>query len=817
MMLTLDLAGTWTLTRVRNGDAVSAQVPGDTHSALLAAGRIADPYAGCNELDAQWVGREDWRYSRAFTVGRDWLAMPSVFLHCESLDTLAEVRINGRLVGRTENQFTRYRFEVKPFLKAGANRIEILFRSAENEARALAGKLPYPIPHVMNPVQSPHRNLVRKVQCHSGWDWGPCLMVAGIGGDLYLAACQQGRIEYVYCEQRHSKGRCTVDVFCEFLAVADGPATLDVELGDIRSRESVRLKAGLNVVKAAITVKNPRLWWPNGYGEQPLYPLAVRMAGDECRKQIGLRKLELISQEDRVGRSLVFRVNDTDIFCKGANWIPCDALPQRQTPEHYGELLTSAARAHMNMLRVWGGGQYEADEFYRLCDAKGLLVWQDFMFSCALYPANREFLENVRREARHQVKRLRDYACLALWCGNNENIGALNWWEEPRKARDRYLLDYNRLNEGVIAGVVEERDPTRVFWPSSPCGGPGDFSDAFHNDNRGDMHFWGVWHEGKSFDAYSKIRPRFCSEFGYQSFPSLTTIRTYAPENQFNVTAPVMEHHQRNAGGNSRITEMFTRYFRVPDGFANFVYLSQVQQGLAIKAAVESWRSLRPICMGTLYWQLNDNWPVCSWSSLEYRGRWKLLHYMAKRFYAPVIVTALQREDGTVEVWLINDALRSRPARVRVQTLGFDGRVVFNETVKCATPRGGVRRLRKYALAALTPRPEASFLLLTLDIDGESFRNEHFFVPYKRCELPEGKVDARVKERAGGFAVTVRATAPAFFLSLDAEGMRGEFDDNCVTVLPGEARTVVFTPKQKVSLAAFKRALSVRHLRQTYQ
>ena len=816
-MMTLDLAGTWKLTRIRNDDTVPAQVPGDTHSALLAARRIADPYAGCNELDAQWVGREDWRYSRTFAISRDWLAMPSVFLHCGSLDTFAQIRINGRLAGVTENQFVRYRFEVRPFLRAGVNRIDILFRSAENKARALARKLPYAIPCGINPVQSMHRNLVRKTQCHSGWDWGPCLMVSGIYGEIYLGACEQGRIEYTYCEQEHAKGRCRVEVFCEFRAVADGPATLDVELGGDSVSKPVSLKRGLNTVKAVLTVKQPRLWWPNGYGEQPLYPLTVRLGGDECRKQIGLRKLELVSKEDKVGRSLFFRVNGVDIFCKGANWIPCDALPGRQTPAHYDELVTSAARAHMNMLRVWGGGQYEADVFYQLCDAKGLLVWQDFMFACALYPANREFLESVRREARHQVKRLRDYACLALWCGNNENIGAFNWFEESRKNRDRYLLDYNRLNEGVLAGVVEECDPTRVFWPSSPCGGPGDFSDTFHSDNRGDMHFWGVWHEGKSFDAYSRICPRFCSEFGFQSFPSLTTIRSYAPETQFNVTAPVMEHHQRHPGGNSKITEMFTRYFRVPEGFAHSVYLSQVQQGLAIKAAVECWRRQRPTCMGTIYWQLNDNWPVCSWSSLEYQGRWKLLHYMAKRFYAPAIVTARQRGDGRVEVWLVNDAPRSRPARVRVRTVGFDGKVLFSETVKCATPRGGARRLRTYPLATLTPSPEASFLLLNLDTEGMTFRNEHFFVPYKRCDLPAGKVDTRVAARAGRFAVTLRVTAPAFFLSLDAEGLRGEFDDNCLTVLPGETRTVFFTPKQTVSLAAFKRALSVRHLRQTYR
>jgi len=815
-MQTLNLTGKWKLKRVKNGDTVPALVPGDTHSALLAAGKIADPYDGCNELDVQWIGREDWCYSRTFKVSRAWLSLPSVFLNCDSLDTITEIRINGQLAGNTENQFARYRFEVKPLLKVGENHIEILFLSSEKTAYAIAKTLPYPVPHGNNPVQSMHRNLVRKVQCHSGWDWGPCLMVAGIYGDLSLNACEQGRIEYVYCEQKHAKNRCTVDVICEFEALAAGAATLEVKLGKDEASQPVALVEGLNTVRATVTVKNPRLWWPNGYGEQYLYPLSVRLGGCECRKQIGLRKMEVISEEDKIGRSLIFRVNGVDIFCKGANWIPCDALPQRQTPAHYDELLTSAAQAHMNMIRVWGGGQYETDLFYQLCDAKGLLVWQDFMFACSLYPATPEFLENVRREVRHQMKRLRDYACLAIWCGDNENIGSLNWFEESRKSRDRYLLDYNRLNEGVLSKEAAECDNTRVFWPSSPCGGPGDFSDAFHCDNRGDMHYWGVWHEGKSMDAFYKIIPRFCSEFGYQSFPSLDTIRTYAPESQFNVTTPIMEHHQRNPGGNSRITEMFTRYFRVPEGFANFVYLSQVQQGLVIKTGVEHWRHLRPTCMGTIYWQLNDNWPVCSWASLEYQGKWKLLHYMAKRFYAPTIVSAFQREDGTVEVWLTDDVQKSRQAKVKVQVLDFAGKVMFEEKLTLATPGGGAKLLREYPQKKLTSSPAATFMLLSLEVDGVAFRNEHFFTVYKKCDLPEAKVNTTVKAQGGGFAVTVKATAPAFYVSLNADGLRGEFDDNCFTLLPKETRMLYFTPKQKLTLAEFQKSLLVNHLRQTY-
>ena len=536
-------------------------------------------------------------------------------------------------------------------------------------------------------------------------------------------------------------------------------------------------------------------------------------------QRLGLRTLELVTEEDEVGLGFKFRVNGVDIFAKGANWIPCDALPARQTREALDDLLSSATAANMNMLRVWGGGQYETEDFYDLCDEKGLLVWQDFMFSCSTYPATPDFLASVEEEARHQVKRLRGRACLALWCGNNEDLGALNWYEVSRQLRDRYLVDYDRLNEGVLGRVVDELDPSRVFWPSSPCGGRGDYSDNWHDDSRGDMHYWSVWHSGKSFDAYYDVVPRFCSEFGYQSFPSMDTVRTYASEDQFNVTAPVMEHHQRNPGGNSKITEMFTRYFRVPDGFENFVYLSQVQQGLAIKTAVEHWRHLRPVCMGTLYWQLNDLWPVCSWSSLEYGGKWKLFHYMAKRFYAPTVLSAFQTKEDVLEVWITNDALEAAEYRAALRVFDFSGEETQRLEYEGRAAGGAAVKLDERPVAELAPAPEAAFALLDLEIGEGRSRNVHFFAPYKACELPAAGLDTAVEDLGGGrFAVEVKAAAPAFFVSLNADGIRGEFDDNCFALLGGEARRLLFTAKGGApSAEAFSAALSVRDLRSTYR
>ncbi len=815
-MQRLDLRGLWQLSKLGCEQTIPAQVPGDTHSALVDAGRIPDPYWGTNELAVQWVGREDWVYSRTFDIAEDFLKEESIFLNCDRLDTITDIYINNQHVGSTDNMFRRYRFEVKNFLQPGTNELRTVFHSAERVAFERSRNLPYEIPHTHNPIQSPHINLVRKVPCHGGWDWGCCLMVAGIYGDIYLGATSLGRIEHVYTTQTHGADECKVEITVEVLSPTGGKTDLRVTLGDIVQVKPVNLKAGMNIISTEVLVESPLLWWPNGHGRQPLYDLTVSIAGDEVKKRLGLRQLEIVTEEDDIGLSFLVRVNGRDIFCKGANWIPADALPQRQTRERLDDLLTSAAEAHMNMIRVWGGGQYESHDFYDLCDEKGIVIWQDFTFSCALYPATKDFLADVKEEVTYQVKRLRDHACIALWCGNNECLGALNWFEVSRRNRDRYLVDYDRLYEGTIGQAVDAADPTRLYWPSSPCGGRGDYSDCWHDDSRGDMHYWTVWHENASIDAYFNVIPRFCSEFGYQSFPSLDTIANYAPECHFNPTAPIMEHHQRSRGGNSKITEMMTRYFRVPEGFGNFIFLSQIQQGLAIKSGVEFWRHLRPVCMGTLYWQLNDVWPVCSWSSLEYSGKWKCLHYMAKRFYAPVIVTAFQNQENELEIWVVNDQDKAEDVTITMQVLDFGADVKWEEKVHREVLAGEARIIAKYPVKELAPSPNEVFLHLELEGDGLYHYNDHFFTEYKRCDLPEVKVECDVREVNGGFQVEVSSDVPAFFLTLNARGISGEFDDNCFTLLPKNPRTLIFRPKQETTLPEFKSALEIQHLRCTY-
>jgi beta-mannosidase len=828
-MKTIDLAGVWELSQTGEHPSrllgpVPMRVPGDNVSALLEAGLIPDPYEGTHELELQWIGRSDWLLRRRFTLEPGFLDERRAFLRLESVDSVAEVLLNGRPVASGTSMFLPLQAELGEELRAGENLLEVRLRSPEREALARSRRLPYPVPHSVYPVQSPHRNLLRKAQCHAGWDWGPCLMVSGIYGPARITCSAEGRLEHLHAESRFDGRDVELTVVLEYLAYREAELPLLIEAAGARHAGLLRAAPGLNVESRTLRIRAPELWWPAGYGGQALHELTVRVGGQGERRLLGFRRLEVDSREDEAGRSLVFRINGVEVFCKGANWIPCDALPSRQTPARYEALLEAAVQANMNMLRVWGGGQYERELFYELCDRKGLLVWQDLMFSCAAYPATAEFLDEVEREVRYQVRRLQDHPCLALWCGNNENLGALGWFPETRASRDRYLVDYDRLNEGVVGRVVRELDPGRAWWPSSPSAGPGDYSDNWHQDRRGDMHYWSVWHEGKPFEAYYEVTPRFASEFGFQSLPSPEAVRCFAAESQANLTSPVMEHHQRHPRGNTVIAETLTRYFRFPEGFEELLYLSQVQQALAIQTAVEYWRSRRPVCMGTLYWQLNDCWPAASWSSLEYPERWKPLHYAARRFYRPVHVAAFCRGGAGVEVHGINDTREAVTAELEIRFLDFAGRPRREERRPVRLDPETAAPLGSYPLASLPAPPEELFLGLRLIYAAGEAEAACFLCPPKRCQLQDPGLRALVRHGPRGAQVELAAERPAFYVHLEAPGLPGRFSDSCFTLLPGRPRTVEFLPApgaggppETALELALARVLRVRNLRGTYR
>jgi len=831
----IDLDGTWEAELVGKDLCVLAEVPGQVQLDLLRQGEIEDPHYRMNEADSLWPGLSAWEYRRSFEVDAKLLAERACMLVCEGLDTVAAVSVNGVEVGSADNMFRRYVFDVKPHLKEGDNKISIRFRSPVEYAAERAEAHPYPVPSSsMFRGLKMERSFVRKSGTHFGWDWGQCTLPVGIWRSIGIDAYSEGRIRYITTGQRHhDSGAVTLSVSAFLDSPGDASGKLGVTLtppggGAARAGEErdVVLKEGENRFDFEIEIETPELWWPNGLGDQPLYSLQVAFVGakgeaDRLRRWVGLRDIELVREPDEDGKGEGFglRVNGVPVYAKGANWIPTDSFDARTTHEELGNLLASARDANMNMVRVWGGGVYESDAFYCICDEMGLLVWQDFMFACALYPADDEFLVNVEAEARHQVRRLSTHPSVALWCGNNENEQALSWYKEGRDNRDRYVVDYSRLYIDTLGRVTAEEVPGRPFWPSSPSNGIQEWGDP-QDPTRGDVHFWDVWHGGKPFEAYLKARPRFSSEFGFQSFPSIETLSGVLGEGDWNVTSPVMEHHQRSGVGNKVIVDHISRQFRMPTDFAGFVYLSQVLQAVSIKTAVEHWRRIKPHCMGTIYWQLNDIWQGPSWSSLEYGGRWKLLQYYTKDFYAPVLVSAAEEKEGTLAVWVTSDLTREIEGRLEVTLRTWGGEIVDTWKTPFDVPELGSGPVWHGDLAEMLGerRREDCLVTITAEWGGGAAQNVHYLAPLKRTDLARPKITTRVTERGEReSAVTLESDTPAPYVTLSSGDVAGRFSANGFLLLPGEPREVTFRAWRDVEARDLEKALSVTSLRDSYE
>ncbi len=830
----------WKLKRVKDNSSYPCSIPCDNISVLFDAGVIPDPFYADNEIQLQWIGNEDWVFSTEFKLDHDFLLSEHIFISLIGIDTFCDIYLNDAKLGSTDNMFRSYYFSISKDILKTQNILTLYFTSPVKTALDIRKELPYPIPHQDYPIQAQGRNLIRKVQCHAGWDWGPCFMVSGIYDGISLNSTPLERIDSVHHDTLPKEINSNVwllEVTTEIYSYAEGSTHLTVECVGSQNVEEIMLQQGYNAVSLSLEIEEPGLWWPAGYGTQALYDLYVKTTNDKLVKKIGFRTIEVITQPDERGIGMVFRVNGRDIFAKGANWIPTDALPGRHNRQQYEQLLDSALQANMNMIRVWGGGQYEYEYFYEICDQKGLLVWQDFMFACAMYPSDPDFLENVRQEAEFQIKRLKHHPSLALWCGNNEDIGALTWFKESRENRDRYIIDYDRLNEGVLAKAVKTIDPHRKWWSSSPSAGEGDYSDCWHDDSKGDMHYWSVWHEGKPFEAYYEVTPRFCSEFGFQSFPSVDSITEFTPQDQINITSPVMEHHQKNDRGNSIIISTISRYFRFPESFEEVIYLSRIQQAMAIQTAVEYWRSQRPICMGTLYWQLNDNWPVASWSSLEYGGKWKPLHYSAKRFYAPqhivLIKDTSETEGKTIKIYGLNDDLQEISGTLEVNLFTFTGEIKDHITEQTVLSADSSSLLKKITLPRDREYAASHFYHARFIPDDVSFNvceNDVFMLRPKQCEIYPANIEFEVTQplndsnyeskrvASTDFEITLKSDVPAFFVVLESRSQQDvRFSDNNFTLLPGVEKRITCTythdSRGDITVDELKSAIEIHALR----
>ncbi len=807
------LTGTWRFRQVGTDDWLPATVPGGVHTDLLALGRIPDPFVGDNEKKVQWVAEADWEYRTQFSAAPELLQQSHIWLVCDGLDTLATVSLNGGELGQTNNMFRQYRWDVKDLLQAANNELVITFASpvqyiTEKQAER-------PLPGVSQAI--PGSPYLRKAPCQFGWDWGPQLPPIGIWQDIRLEGASSARLTDVHLRQSHSEGQVTVSAALAFEQWTDEAVTARLRVVAPDGEEMMEETA----VSAATTtlnlsIANPHLWWPNGYGEHPLYQVIVSlhqgdMELDRRRYQLGLRTIELRQEADEWGRSFEFIVNGVPIFAKGSNWIPADSFPTRLTDDSLEMLIRGAAETHQNMLRVWGGGFFEEDRFYDLCDRYGILVWQDYIFSCSVYPMDDpDFLENVRIEVEENVRRLRHRASLALWCGNNEmEQGWADWgWTRPDLADMKAA--YDRFFHHTLAEWSTTIDPDTPYWPSSPSSDT-PFADP-NGQAQGDAHYWDVWHGRKPFTAYRDQFPRFMSEFGFQALPPLATIRTFAEEADWNMTSYIMERHQKNDSGNSLMVGQMLDTFRLPKDFPSLVYLSMVLQAEGIRYGVEHWRRARDRVAGTLYWQLNDCWPVASWSSLDYYGRWKALHYAARRFYAPVLLS-IEDDPPQQGVYITNDQREAWAGSVRWSLESLDGTVLTagEEPVQAAPL--ATTHIKTFDLNDQVSDENRRELIFIAELWRDSSRvalQTAFFAPTKHLLLADPAVQVTYRGEENLLHIELTAQSLARLVELSFDGADVIFSDNYFDLPAGRSITVSCLLPEGWNLSQAEAALRVR-------
>uniref|UniRef100_A0AAU6WW94 beta-mannosidase n=1 Tax=Chryseobacterium endophyticum TaxID=1854762 RepID=A0AAU6WW94_9FLAO len=628
----------WQFKNSKENKWLTATVPGTAHLDLMNNNMIPDPYKDENEKKVQWVENEDWDYQTQFTVSATELENQHIDLVFDGLDTFAEIYLNGKLLKKTDNMFRKWTIPVKPYVKQGENILHVKFKSAVNVGKELAKKIPFTLP------ESP-RSFVRKAQYQFGWDWGPRLVTAGIWKDVRLSFWNQAKLEAVKIEQvKITDKKAELDIHTEIFTEKGGKYTVAVN----GNAHTFSLKQGLNTILVPYQIQNPRLWQPNGWGEPNLYNIKISIQKEiklicEKTERIGLRTVELVQDKDAKGKSFYFKVNGQPMYAKGTNWIPGDSFSPRITKEKYRKLIRDCKEAHMNMIRIWGGGIYEDDEFYKACDENGILVWQDFMFAGSFYPADENFQKNVELEVKDQIERLQNHPSLALWCGNNEIDEAIvNWgyqkqFKYSKEDSVQVWKDYKTIFHEVIPDAIKKYATAdkQLYWQSSPSIGWG------HKESltEGDSHYWGVWWGEQPFEIYNEKVPRFASEYGFQGMPTLETTKSmFSGKPDLSLQNPVIKAHEKHSRGWEIIENYMKRDYIVPKDFVKYNYVSQLLQARGMQIAIEAHRRAKPYNMGTLYWQLNDCWPVVSWSSIDYLGNWKALHYQVKRSFEAMAV-----------------------------------------------------------------------------------------------------------------------------------------------------------------------------------
>lgn len=809
----LKLTGTWSVSEAGKDEWFSATVPGCVHTDLLAAGKIPDPFYRDNENAVQWVGKSNWVYKRAFFVPREVLKNDRVLLRCDGLDTLATIMINGKQVAKTDNMFRLWEFDAKPFLQEGDNEIHVLFESPFPTMDA--GESKRAMSEWIGSHEPKGRAYVRKEPCSFGWDWGPNLPSCGIWKNISIETFNKGRITDALILQGFAKDKASLDIAVASEILAASPDSFQIAVSvffEDKSVASAILPITDGLARGSVDIKDPALWWPAGMGGQPLYTVFIELVDadnnpvDGMQKRIGLRELRMILPAN--GNPLQFEANGVPYFAKGGNWIPCDSFTSRVTPDILRRYVQDAAAVNMNTLRFWGGGYYEDDALFDACDEAGICIWLDCKFACSSQPAfDDAFMDNVKHEITDNVRRLRHHPCIAVWCGNNEiSLMTKPEWSDHSMGQ----ADYDKLFKGLIAQQVAEMAPQANYVSGSP--------------DCGDTHYWEVWHGPKTFDAYRSLTG-FMSEFGFESFPEPKTVRAFtSADDRSSVVSPIMKWHQRSGRGdeegNQLMLDMINHYFNPPKDFDMTLWLSQILQGFGIKVGAEYWRQTMPKSMGCVFWQYNDIWPGMSWSSVDYFGRWKALHYMARKFYAPILVSALENNaNSSADIFVTSDAMEPTRAKLSWTVTDLSGKTVAHDSMHLNIAPRKSEKVKTLNLQKEVQRHGADGILtwLTLEAHGEVISENLVLLALpKELRLTNPGMEFAARESEDGFSVTLKSKGPALWTWLELEDSDAKYSDNFVHVTPGTPRQIDVQPASQLNKEDFLRQLRVRSLWDTY-
>ena len=829
----IPISSGWQFRQANKNEWLPAQIPGTVHTDLLIHEKIEDPFYRTNENKLQWIEKEDWEYKTSFDVNSEIITKDKILLDFNGLDTYADVFLNDSLILKANNMFRPWQVDVDEIIRNGKNELRILFHSSINKTEPIYDNLGFTIPVSSNDQADKKLSIfTRKAPYHYGWDWGPRFVTSGIWKLIVLRAWNIAIIKEAFIEQKSlDDNSASLIAHVEYDVTRPFIGELEVLVDEQQIKKStIELALGWQQDNIAFQIERPELWWPNGLGDQKLYDLEIRLIKDDHivhskKIKTGIRTIELVQDNDRNGSSFYFKVNGKPVFMKGANYIPQDNFLPRVKEDRYHHILQSAVDANMNMIRVWGGGFYENDIFYELCDEKGLLVWQDFMFSCAMYPGDDFFLNNVKAEAEENVKRLRHHPSLAMWCGNNEILTKWSGWRKNENKEGnqvplwtsnadslKIVQAYDNIFKDILPKTVNAFSLNVPYWESSPMAKGGSFDDW----KSGDSHYWGVWWGQEPFESYRKNIGRFMSEYGFQSFPEFKTVKSFSIEEDWDIYSEVMQAHQRSSIGNKTIANYLDRHFHEPKDFESFLYLSQLLQAEGVKIAMEAHRIKKPYNMGSLIWQLDDCWPVASWSSIDYFGRWKALHYYAQRTFQATII-AFEANEDEIKIHAVTDLYDELRATLIVELLDFNGKKLFSNEKKVKTKANSSQEIWKNSLNVLLKKQRGNEVYLRAKIlndDKIIAENVYLFVPHKDLKLETPDIKYEFIDQGKKLFVELKANKTAFGVCFESNELDLIYSDNYFTLHAKESKLI----EVKGDFKAFevKNKLTVKSLIDSY-